>query len=176
MRPSAISPCHFDHISVSLLVPFRWSDIPATRLLDSKRVNPESKGLTRFNPESTHGLNVVNPESTPALTASTPGLAGQPRPPSQKCERPQPETSGCGDHINTIAKKRRIVKRNLQQKNAGGNGGAARLILRPRSRSLTAAPNCFGVPIRPPSASVSGWHIARGRILNHPSLQKLVTP
>src|SRR5258708_17466089 len=115
MRPSAISPCHFDHISVSLLVPFRWSDIPATRLLDSKRVNPESKGLTRFNPESTHGLNVVNPESTPALTASTPGLAGQPRPPSQKCERPQPETSGCGDHINTIAKKRRIVKRNLQQ-------------------------------------------------------------
>src|SRR5258708_26010980 len=114
MRPSAISPCHFDHISVSLLVPFRWSDIPPTRLLDSKRVNPESKGLTRFNPESTHGLNVVNPESTPALTASTPGLAGQPRPPSQKRERPQPETSGCGDHINTIAKKRRIVKRNLR--------------------------------------------------------------
>src|SRR5258708_14149796 len=121
MRPSAISPCHFDHISVSLLVPFRWSDIPPTRLLDSKRVNPGSKGLTRFNPESTRGLNVVNPESTPALTASTPGLAGQPR-------ASQPKTRKAATRNLRLRRPHKYYskeKANCQAKNAAKDGNEA---------------------------------------------------
>src|SRR5258708_2464960 len=46
--------------------------------LDSNHVNPKSKGLTRFNPESTHGLTQVNPEPTHGLDHSTPALRPQP--------------------------------------------------------------------------------------------------
>src|SRR5258708_34195381 len=60
---------------------FCLSDHPITGSPDHpiyKWVNPESKGLTRFNPESTHGLTVVNPGSTPGLSGSTHGLVTHP--------------------------------------------------------------------------------------------------
>src|SRR5258708_7127232 len=63
---------------------FCFNAFRITRLPDQpdhaipKRVNPKSKGLTRFNHESTHGLTQVNPEPTHGLDHSTPGLADQP--------------------------------------------------------------------------------------------------
>src|SRR5258708_14007014 len=63
-----------------VLMPFRSTDYLITRSPDSKRVNPKSKGLTRFNPESTPRLKAVNPASTPGLRVSTTRWATQPRP------------------------------------------------------------------------------------------------
>src|SRR5258708_29401879 len=75
LRSSAVSELL---LCCSIVVICACSAMSLSPKLDSNHVNPKSKGLTRFNPESTQGLTQVNPEPTHGLDRLTLALRPQP--------------------------------------------------------------------------------------------------
>jgi hypothetical protein len=88
---------------VDFVLPFPMTrQVPVRRWItgspDSKQVNPESKGLTRFNPGSTPGLSGFNPwvgDLTPTVTPKTSNAATRKLPAAATLKYYSKEKANC---------------------------------------------------------------------------------
>src|SRR5258708_21369199 len=124
LRSSAVSELL---LCCSIVVICACSAMSLSPKLDSNHVNPKSKGLTRFNPESTQGLTQGNPEPTHGLDHATPALRPQPGIAGELGRDVADEGSSCWDvvpHICIFVKiNREGLEKYLRRRQIRARGG-----------------------------------------------------